>query len=579
MSFLFMTVAGTNSLNGRAAPDLSDFRRRYPLTVANFGSLGNREAWLRSIWEMDARWRHQMTPWGGRQPVEEVIVRGAPPARLPVEAEFEIIYAGGVLGLLHAAVMASRYQRRVMVFDTQGVGNASRDLNLSHEDLQEFESAGLFTKDEVDAAVVNRYRSGFVKFHDAASRVKTPPLWMSGVLDVALDADKLLALAASKIKAAATESALIDGLRLVRVYVEPHCVTVETEDARTKRHRLFSARLFVDATGAESSVARQLNSHQAITHVCPTVGTVARGFVRGEEPDKVDFRVGEILVSNEDTSDHRQLIWEGFAGNPQRDEYTTCLFFFDAVDSQADKSLLALFERYFETISRYKRTGAQWRVNRPVFGFLPSSQQHGLSAQKVTATERVMLMQTAAGVVTSPLAFGFGSFVRNLKRLTHLADLALKADLLDAASLAEINAGESRVAQISSLAEFLRPTSKSAPAAVNETLNAVMAALHDLDERVRREMFQDRMTWTTLKNLLSRTAKLYPRIFQRMREHLGARGTFWWLAQIAGVVIQERRGHQHRGVLTEGTAPSEVPAEEFARYIRLYKNQQGANVS
>jgi lycopene cyclase CruA len=574
-----MTVAGTNSLNGRAAPDLSDFRRRYPLTVANFGSLGNREAWLRSIWEMDARWRHQMTPWGGRQPVEEVIVRGAPPARLPVEAEFEIIYAGGVLGLLHAAVMASRYQRRVMVFDTQGVGNASRDLNLSHEDLQEFESAGLFTKDEVDAAVVNRYRSGFVKFHDAASRVKTPPLWMSGVLDVALDADKLLALAASKIKAAATESALIDGLRLVRVYVEPHCVTVETEDARTKRHRLFSARLFVDATGAESSVARQLNSHQAITHVCPTVGTVARGFVRGEEPDKVDFRVGEILVSNEDTSDHRQLIWEGFAGNPQRDEYTTCLFFFDAVDSQADKSLLALFERYFETISRYKRTGAQWRVNRPVFGFLPSSQQHGLSAQKVTATERVMLMQTAAGVVTSPLAFGFGSFVRNLKRLTHLADLALKADLLDAASLAEINAGESRVAQISSLAEFLRPTSKSAPAAVNETLNAVMAALHDLDERVRREMFQDRMTWTTLKNLLSRTAKLYPRIFQRMREHLGARGTFWWLAQIAGVVIQERRGHQHRGVLTEGTAPSEVPAEEFARYIRLYKNQQGANVS
>jgi lycopene cyclase CruA len=306
------------------------------------------------------------------------------------------------------------------------------------------------------------------------------------------------------------------------------------------------------------------------------VGTVARGFVRGEEPEKVDFRVGEILVSREDARDHRQLIWEGFAGSPQRDEYTTCLFFFDAVNSQADKSLLALFERYFETIDGYKRTGAQWQVKRPVFGFLPSSQQHGLSARRAKAAERVMLMGDAAGaVVTSPLAFGFGPFVRNLKRLTHLTDLALKADLLDAASLAEINAEEPRVAQISSLAEFLRPTPKSAPAAVNETLNAVMAALHDLDERVRREMFQDRITWATLKNLLSRTAKLYPRIFQRMREHLGARGTFWWLTQIAGVVLQERRG-QRTSVPAENPAQHEDALEEFARHVRLYKNQQGA---
>lgn len=575
-----MTLSEMKSQNKRAAPDLADFRRRYPQTVANFGSLGNREAWLQTIWEMDARWRHQMTPWGGRQPVEEVIVKGAPPARSIIEAEFEIIYAGGALGLLHAATMASRYRRSVMVFDAQAVGHAGRDLNLSDEDLQEFERTGLFTKEETDGAVVNRYSSGFVKFHDAASRVKTPPLWMSGVLDVALDADKLLGLAASKIKASETESALIDNQRLVRVYVEPHRVTVETEDARARQHRFFSARLFVDATGAESRVARQLNSHQAITHVCPTVGTVARGFARGPEPYNVDFRVGEILVSNEDASDNRQLIWEGFAGNPQRDEYTTCLFFFDAVDSPADKSLLALFERYFETISGYKRTGAQWQVKRPVFGFLPSSQQHGMSTQRVTATGRVMLIGDTAGVITSPLAFGFGSFVRSLKRRTHLTDLALKADMLDAASLMEVSAEEPRVAQMSSLAEFLRPTPRSAPSTVNETLNAVMAALHDLDERVRREMFQDRMTWATFKNLLSRTAKLYPRIFQRMREHLGARGTFWWLTQIAGVVLQERRRGAGSAQLPESSSQEDANAEEeFAHHIRLYKSQQGASSS
>ncbi|HYO91826.1 MAG TPA: hypothetical protein VEQ40_09325 [Pyrinomonadaceae bacterium] len=566
---MMAATSQSKALNG--APDLSDFRRRYPLTVASFGALADREAWLRRIWELDARWE-QMMERAGEQ--AETVVHGAPPKGLAIEAEYEIIYAGGVLGLLHAAVMSCRYNRRVMVFDAHAVGRTHRDWNISDHELKEFERAGLFTKEEIEAAVANRYRSGFVKFHDAASRVKTPPLWIEGVLDVAIEADKLLQLAAAKIKLNQTNSALIDGLRFVRCYVQPDRVVVEVEEVRTRQRKLFAARLFVDATGTNSPVSRQLNDGRSITHVCPTVGTMARGFVRGAEPDKVDFSVGEILVSNEDARDHRQLIWEGFAGNRQRDEYTTYLFFYDAVNSPADKSLLSLFERYFEQLPRYKRAGAQWRVLKPVFGYIPSFHQHGWANRKQTAEARVMLVGDSAGL-SSPLTFcGFGSHVRNLHRLTHLTHLALEADLLDASALAEINAYEPRVAQMASLAEFLRPTAKSEPSAVNETLNAVMAALHSLDERVRRELFQDRMSFSALKNLLGQTARLYPRIFKRVREHLGARGTFWWLADIAAAAFTERRGARdlHTATETEHDA-----AQKFAQHVRLYKNQQGAD--
>jgi lycopene cyclase CruA len=564
-----ITRSKTSTQTG--APDLSEFRRRYPLTVANFGALANREAWLGRIWAMDAEWQRAMERDGRAQ---EVVVRGAPPSGLNIEAEFEIIYAGGQVGLLHAAVMAGRYNRRVMVFDGRTVGLTDRAWNISGEELRELTTAGLFTKEETEAAVINRYRSGFVKFHDAASRLKTPPLWMQGVLDVALDADKLLALARAKLLATPTQSALMEGQRFIRCYVQPARVVVEVEDVRTRRRRLFAARLFVDSTGTNSAVARQLQDGRSITHVCPTVGTIARGFVRGAEPDRVDFGVGEILVSNEDASDHRQLIWEGFAGSPQRDEYATYLFFYDCVNSPADKSLLALFERYFESLPRYKRTGAQWRVAKPVFGYIPGMQHLGWNTRKRTASDRLMLVGEAAGL-SSPLAFcGFGAHVRHLHRLTHLTDLALSADLLDAASLSEINSAEPRVAQISSLAEFMRPTPKSTPAAVNETLNAVMAALHDLDERVRRELFQDRMTFSAFKNLLSRTAKLYPRIFQRVREHLGARGTFWWLANVVEALLNERR---ERSLETAaGVEQSEDAAQKFARQVRIYKARPGA---
>jgi lycopene cyclase CruA len=575
-------TASLKSRKQQPAPDLSDFRRRYPLTVASFGALANREAWLKRIWELDARWQHQMTPWGSREMAQsEVVVRGAPPPGLTIEAEFEIIYAGGVLGLLHASVMASRYNRRVMVFDAHSVGKTDRDWNISDEELGELERAGLFSREEIKSAIINRYRSGFVKFHDYGSRVKTPPLWMGGVLDVALDADKLLALAAARMKRASggeAQAALMEGLRFVRCYVQPARVVVEVEETRTRRRRLFAARLFVDATGMNSSaLARQLNGGRNVTHVSPTVGTVARGFTRGAEPDTVDFSVGEILVSNEDARDHRQLIWEGFAGRERRDEYTTYLFFYDAVDSPADKSLLALFERYFESLPGYKRTGAQWRVVKPVFGYIPSFQHHGLVGRRCTAEDRVMLIGDAAGLST-PLTFcSFGSHVRHLQRLTHLVDLALEADLMDAASLSEINPHEPRVAQMASLAEFLRPTAKSTPSAVNETLNAVMAALHSLDDRVRRDFFQDRMTFNALKNLLSRTIQLYPRILQRVREHLGARGTFWWLANIAEVSLHERRGSRAALPLPEPGTPGRDAAREFARHLAIYKNQQDAN--
>src|ERR1041384_6170739 len=216
----------------------------------------------------------------------------------------------------------------------------------------------------------------------------------------------------------------------------------------------------------------------------------------------------------------------------------TYLFFYDAIDSPADKSLLALFEHYFERLPAYKRAGAHWRVTRPLFGYVPGVQPVGRKQRTRTAGERVLLVGAAAGAA-NPLALGNGAQLRQLHRLTHLTDLALAADLLDARSLSELSADAPRVAPLASLAEFLRPAPKAAPATVNETLNAVMAALHELDERVRRELFQDRLSFQALKSLLSRTAQLYPRIFQRVREHLGARGTFWWLAAAPEAAFRE----------------------------------------
>jgi lycopene cyclase CruA len=549
--------------------DLTEFRRQFPATVANFGSLPNREMWLRRIWELDNHWQNSFAN-GFSVSSEEIYVSGQPPANLPIEGKFEIIYAGGTLGLLHAAVMANRYGRKVLVFDAYQVGKTHRDWNISDEELTAFEQSGLFTKGEIEKAVVNRYQAGFVKFFDGNSKIKTPPLYMKNVLDVALQADVLLQLAVKKIKKSNSKSELLDFHKFIRAYVQTDRILIETEEIKSGKRKLFAAGLFIDATGTNSPLSRQINNGRSITHVCPTVGTVARGFTHGAEANQVDFSTGEILVSTEDCSAHRQLIWEGFAGNPKKDEYTTYLFFYDSVESKADKSLLNLFEEYFEKLPDYKRAGSNWQVVKPVFGYIPSIHHRGWHNIKKTAADRVLLIGDAAGL-SSPLTFcGFGSHVRNLKRLTHLTELAVKAGLLDEKSLAEINTYEPRVAQMASLAEFMRPTEKSKSAVVNETMNAVMLALSKLDEKIRQDLFKDRMPFASFKSLLKKTALLHPLVFKRMFEHLGVKGSYWWLANIWEARRQERNSPK-KTIKTEVNV--ENATQEFSRMLEIYKSQ------
>ena len=522
--------------------DLSEFRQRFPLTVENLAALPDREAWLNRIWEIEQGWEKSLAGGGGKSAREEIFsAGGAPPKGLTVEGEFEVIYAGGTLGLLHAAVMSAKFGRKVLIFDAHTVGKTHRDWNISDAELEEFVKAGLFAREEIEKAVMNRYEKGFVKFYDANSKIKTPPLWMENVLDVAVEADKLLELAAKKLKKSATGSEIINSLRFKRAYVLKDKILVECEDTVTKRRRAFSARLLVDATGTNSPLSRQLNGGRSITHVCPTVGTVAKGFVKGSEADQVDFSIGEILVTTEDAFENRQLIWEGFAGNPKKNEYTTYLFFYDSVRSKADKSLLRLFEEYFEKLPRYKSKSNSWRVIKPVFGYIPSFHHHGWQNQKRTAADRILLVGDAAGL-SSPLTFcGFGSHVRNLRRLTELTESALKENALEEKALSEINAYEPCVAQMASLAEFMRPTSKSKPSVVNETMNAVMSALRSLDESVARELFQDRISFGSFKKLLTKTARIHPAVFKKMFQHLGTKGAFWWIANIAESALHEKK--------------------------------------
>jgi lycopene cyclase CruA len=507
---------------------------RYPHLAAAFATIAGGDMHLQRLQDLNDTWRDLLLS-GGRRQYREVVVteeRASPPDT----GTFDIIYAGGGLNLLNAAVMTQRYGLRVLVFDRFTVGAVHREWNISREELQELLAVGLLTPAELESVIQREYRAGLVRFY--AEHIHVPPaeLRLTGVLDVAIDAEKLTALCAQKIlerPLAGRPNLILHHTTFVRCAVQPASgVTVDVLDS-LGAGRSFAGRLLVDGMGSTSPVACQLNCGRPFSLVCPTVGTVARGYAKGSAKGAIDPSVGEVLVTTEDARNGRQLIWEAFPG--AGDQVAVYLFHYAEAGDKVD--LLEMFDCFFERLPDYKDTGAV-EVVKPVYGFIPAGYNVSLPGgkkAKVLAYDRVLSLGDAAAF-QSPLTFcGFGSYVRNLRRITTLLAQALRSDCLQAASLNLIQASEAvpAVARVFSKFMIARVPGGGPAWQVNETLNVFCRVLEDLGPAVTNAFFKDRIGWRDYTRLVLATPRSYPKIYRLAFSTLSlAEGLGWagaWL--------------------------------------------------
>ena len=502
---------------------LDRIKNSHPLVYRYLTQLQDGEKHLNRIIELDRYWEHvQKVP-----PRDAVLPGNKLSEGVEISGEYDIFYAGGTLGLLHAAVMAERYGHRIMLIDKHVSGKSTRDWNISRKELDNLEEAGVFSSEEIEAFIVRKYRTGWVEFFVEKSRRKR--LYMDGVLDCAVDADRLLGAVKQKILAE-EGSVILDRTTFRCCYQFPDHIIVEVVGPQGEVF-FFRAKVLVDVMGVLSPIAMQLNKGRSQTHVCPTVGTIASGF------RDVDYDVGEILVSTEqaDTSagSGRQLIWEGFPASGK--QYVTYLFFYDAIDSENDKTLLGLFETYFQKLPDYKDLSDDFRVHRPVFGIIPAYSHGGFTREREIADDRIVLFGDAASL-GSPLTFcGFGSMVRNLPRLAGALDRALAKGSLMRADLEKISSYEPNVASMANLMKYMCYDAQTdTPGFVNELMNEVMIVLDALPQRYRQTMFRDEMRLDDFVTLLLKVAWRYPKVLKATYDKLGIDGSVSFIKNLAG---------------------------------------------
>ncbi|MGK7915542.1 MAG: flavin-dependent dehydrogenase [Prochloraceae cyanobacterium] len=492
----------------------------YPQTAHFFEKMPHGEYDLKRLYWWEKRWRESV-----RHPQKPKQVVFQQPENNPSHPTYDLIYIGGALGVIHAAVMAQRGYR-ILLVERLKFGRMNREWNISRSEFQSLINLGLFTQEEFETVIAREYVDGFSKFFDGnnPANLKAAVLHTPKVLNVAIETEKLLSLCADKLRNAGGE--IWDETEFIQADVSSEQVSIQLVHLPTGESKQASGRLLVDAMGTASPIAWQLNGERTFDSVCPTVGAVIES---GFEAGVWDSDYGDVLNSHGDISRGRQLIWELFPG--AGDELTIYLFHYHEVHRDNPGSLLEMYEDFFTILPEYRRCDLEKLVwKKATFGYIPGHFSVG-SRDRAIAFDRLIAIGDAASL-QSPLIFtGFGSLVRNLDRLTSLLDTALKHDLLAAKDLELIRAYQSNIAVTWLFSKgMMVPTHQSLPPQrINAMLNTFFGLLAEEPQDVAETFIKDRTDWLTFIRLALKAARQNPSLLAWIWEMAGSKDMLRWL--------------------------------------------------
>ena len=507
-------------LDTAAASIFDALEAYYPKTVHFFRKMPQGNTDLQRVYWWEKRWRESVK--NPQQPKQVIFQQNQPSPSS--QTTYDLIYVGGALGLIHAAVMA-RLGYRVLLMERLVFGRMNREWNISRSEFQSLINLGLFTSAEFESIIAQEYVDGFNKFFDGnnPSYLKADILHTPTVLNIAIDTTKLLKLCGDKLKEAGGE--IWDRSEFMKANIDPEGVTVNLVDLETSQSKEVRGRLLIDAMGTASPIAWQLNGKQTFNSVCPTVGAV----IEGMDTEVWDHQYGDVLNSHGDISRGRQLIWELFPG--EGDELTFYLFHYHQVHPENPGSLLEMYEDFFNILPEYRRCDLEkltWK--KPTFGYIPGHFSVGKGDRKI-AFDRLVAIGDAASL-QSPLIFtGFGSLVRNLDKLTYLLDFSLKHNLLKAEDLNQIRAYQSNVAVTWLFSKgMMVPTGKILPPQrINSMLNTFFGLLADSPPEVADTFIKDKTTWLMFSRLALKAASKNPALLLWIWEMAGNKDLIRWL--------------------------------------------------
>lgn len=347
---------------------------------------------------------------------------------------FDVVVAGGTLGIFYATALAAR-GCRVAVVERGRIQGRKQEWNISREEIQALVQQNVLAQDEVEAAIVNEFSAG--------SRIAFPDgngpneIIVQGVLNLGVDPSLLVAAARERfIKLGGS---VFEYSTLERVGIrENSCVlTLRSQATLTAGDGALGAggtggnataaidrnselemqtvrsRMLIDCMGSFSPIAGQSRNGQAADGACITVGACLSSNNFVDDKDSSDLI---CALDGVDTDSNEQYFWEKFPAGKSQERRTTYMFSYGKCDPSR-QTLGDALDSYVRLLPRYQLVSLEnddVQVERVLFAFFPCFKD---SPAKLSF-DRILPVGDAAGH-QSPITFGgFAACTRHLGRTT-----------------------------------------------------------------------------------------------------------------------------------------------------------------
>jgi lycopene cyclase CruP len=520
---------------------------------------------------------------GGGAPREVVTVHSGP-APASDGAVFDVVVAGGTLGVFLAHALQLRGFRTAIVERGCVVGRV-QEWNVSRAELAALTRMGLVGEDELEACIVSEWNPSRVAFQTAPD---APPAeqFVEDVLNCGVSPAALIA--AVRVRYEAAGGAVLERRTITAIAIHDDAAVITTAAASTIAPGAqgagggglagaaldapavppVRARLLVDCMGSFSPVVAQARGGARPDGVCVTVGACVEGAAerRGAPSDLI------AAIDPVSPATAQQSFWETFpaagagaGGGPLRTAY----MFQYGPCSAARPGLAATLDEFLDTLPRYLGAPLEdLHPTRVLFGFFPAYRASPIR----TPFPRIFFAGDAGGT-QSPVSFGgFGSLLRHLPRLAPaLADALTSTPALRPHHLRQLSPYLPSTSAAWLFASAMSSSTPSPPLlgpyGINKLLAANMGTMARLGPRVQRPFLQDVVQAGGLARTLAAMVASDPVFAAALLPHVGVLETARFAGHFAALAAYAlaARVVEAAGWMEEGEDGAEKDAAGFRR--------------
>ena len=361
-----------------------------------------------------------------------------------------IVGGGGPSGILYASLLAQKGYSVLLAEKNEDLKCGST-WNLSRHEFDALKSTEALTESQFDGLIGGNFERGEFRIWNEEEKKQTPKRFTT-VLNVSLNETKYFDLLSNAPKAAQNLTVENGTLAVLK------CITDEfafVELTKENNSSIFKTRLFIDATGWTSLLARTVNYGRTTESWYNMIGihsTQALDF----EPDESGNPIGLICITYENETKTRagmvQPILERFTdfvpgkeSEGKKSDGDVIYYFtrtekpvpltpmFDELLKKVHMILPGFIEESGESIKK---------VDKTYYGHAAGYYPQGLFSpefHQLSAGDRTLMVGVAAQQYSGLTGCAFGCLARNAKNICESIDNALKKDDLTFKTLQTID--------------------------------------------------------------------------------------------------------------------------------------------